>query len=567
MNEGYDRNINMTSDLPAPSKTSPVSSINEISMDHQDLKVSDKQRTKDSMISKTKSTKGKDSKSKTKSDVKSLPAPKVEKEHDDSKDIPSPAPNTSVSATEVEDEEVRLAMEMALAAAQNPKLTPAEIRELVGERNKQAKIVDEFSQKKKEEIEREKQEEVDEAQKRWDEKKEVAINWWQAKSLAVKESVEQLTEAAMKKAEEMKHNAEMRLYADQIKKDPEHIELRKKIKVLRKVYKAHRLQGNRVETRHQFKRQRMEKKLLQVCDKLNKTQRLLTHSSYNVQEYLKAMMKSSKKWRKKGTDEELMLEAQLCRNMHQMLALEKQKVKGKKSQREMKKYLQRCKGWLTDKKAFCEMNQMTLEATSSSMKVLYEDIIFRQDELIKRLKADDEFKDIDLSEVDVSNARMPILPSARTSERFSQLNAMKGLPIKDSIRIKKDASLKDTQNHTSTSRPELYVIAKDDGSVSSALSDPDEPLNVIDEKNNNKFISDEDSSSQYNFGSDAPWKVTSNSSVSSKKSASSRNPSPERRAVALPPDPIEEEDELDNIASKSNLPKYEEEKKTESTGN
>jgi hypothetical protein len=483
--------------------------------------------------------------------------------------------------TEIEDDEVRLAMEMALAAAQNPKMTVAEIRELVGERNKQVKIVNEFSQRKKHEEERKKQEVIEEAQKRWDEKREMAITWLQAKSMAVVETATQLTEAAVKQYEDMKLNAELSKYAEQIKNDSQTIELRKKIKVIRKVYKAHKLNGNRIETRHAFRRQRMEKRLLQICDKLNKTQKLFTHSSYNVQEYLKALIRASKKWRKKGTDEELMLEAQLCRNMHQMLALEKQKVKCKKNQREMKKYLQRCKGWLTDKKAFCEMNQMTLEATMHSMKVLYEDIIAKQDDLIQRLKESDEYTNVDLSDVDISHIRMPVLPSARNAERTARLLAMKGNGLNDSIKVKKD-SVKSGQ-HMNSSRSnldggsfhrtahDLYVTAHDDISVCSGLSDPDEPLNNIDShigvefpismiESNNKAgrghgggdgsigsNNYDDSDSKCDYGNDAPWMISSNASFLSAATDRKSLASCSLMKSMIPPDVIEEDDDEDNV--------------------
>jgi hypothetical protein len=277
-------------------------------------------------------------------------------------------------------------------------------------------------------------------------------------------------------------------------------------------------------------------------------------------------MRASKKWRKKGTDEELMLEAQLCRNMHQMLALEKQKVKCKKSQREMKKYLQRCKGWLTDKKAFCEMNQMTLEATIHSMKVLYEDIIAKQDDLIQRLKESDEFKDVDLSDVDLSHIRLPVLPSARDAERTARLMAMKGLPLNDSIRMKKEASVKSGNMNNSRGNldtgslhrrgPELYVTARDDVSVCSGLSDPDEPMNNIDHADfnitvigghesklsgSNRSIGDSDSN--FNFGNDAPWMTSCNASYRSSGTDMKSIESCSVMKAMITPDIIEEDEE------------------------
>jgi len=443
-------------------------------------------------------------------------------------DAGKPKPPALPEPDTEEDEEVRLAMEMAIAAAKHPHLSPQELQKLVGEKNAQAKIVEELARQKEEKLKLEKEKLKLEQEK----EKEENARAWQARK-------DSWWAAAAKKAEEIKDQAERHLYADQIKKDREIIETRKQFKVLKKTLKAHRLQGNRVETRHAFKRQRMEKKLMQTETKLRKTQKLFTHSSYNVQEYLKAMMKASKKWRKVGTDEELMLEAQLCRNMHQMLALEKQKVKSKKNTKEMKKYLQRCKGWLSDKKAFCEMNLMTLEATQHSMTLLYEDTLRRQDALIAKLKASEEFKDVDLSNVDLSHVKLPNFPSRE--DRSAAKDAMRGLPIQDSIRVKKShIGMKEAppltpeekaaqqkaleeartrqqlinqyhmakkQQQQQGNLPDLYVDTKDECSVSSRLSDPDASFN-----HGSFNHGEENSDSNYDFGNDAPWNVgTSNS--------------------------------------------------------
>jgi hypothetical protein len=443
-----------------------------------------------------------------------------------------------------EDEEFRLAMELAMAAAQNPHLSPEEIQKLVGTKNKQREMVDELTKQKQKDL----------AELR---KKESANGWWAA---------------AAKKAEEMKDRAERRLYAEVIRKDPGMMEMRKKMKILRKTLKAHRLQGNRVETRHAFKRQRMEKNLFQAEGTLSKTQHLFTNSSYNVQEYLKAMMKASKKWRKKGTDEELMLEAQLCRNMHQMLALEKQKVKGKKNTKELKKYLQRCKGWLSDKEAFCEMNLMTLEATQSSIHFLLDDTLKRHDTLIEKFKNSDEFKDVDLSKVDISHIKLPAFSLAKDIQRSESLRAMKGLPITDSIRVKKEhdersRASRQTQEEARVraieeaetrqrlvenyykskgqNQPELYVETKDDVSVSSRLSDPDASGN-------------HDSDSHFKFGNDGPW-VAGDSSLDAVEEDHQSVAEGSRTRALMPadgenldrPDRDQDEDSVDDKNQKS----------------
>lgn len=411
-----------------------------------------------------------------------------------------------------EDDEVRLAMEMALAAAQNPKLSATAIRKLVGETNKQAEIVNEVQKQK----EQRKREEREEARKRWMDHKEKAAAWWKG---AVSETATQLKDAAAHRAEVLKDQAERRLYADDIKRDETILAMRKKMRVLKKTLKAHRLQGNRVETRHVFKRQRMERKLLQIAEKLSKTQSLLTETNFNVHEYAKAMLRASKKWHKKGTDEELSLEAQLCRNMHQMLTIEKQKAKVKKETREVKKYLQRCKGWLDDKRALCEMHMMTLDATANSMLSLYEDALQRQDKLITKLKDSAEFKDTDLSEVDVSH--FDLLPKMAGPGAF--LCALRGLPIRDSLHKAKEQmqstkaafksstdvakSSKSVKTKHLNSQPELYIETKDDdASISSRLSDPDEPDGVaFGKKSFQDSISEGD---EFDFGSDAPWMTT-----------------------------------------------------------
>lgn len=298
---------------------------------------------------------------------------------------------------------------------------------------------------------------------------------------------------------------------------------------------------------------------MQTTDKLKKTHEVFTNSSYNVQEYIKAMMRASKKWRKIGSDDELLLEAQLSRNMHQMLALEKQKVQCKKNTKEMKKYLQRCKGWLSDKKAFCEMNIMTIDATQNSIMRLYEETLRRQDQLIQKYKSSEEFQNVDLSDVDLSHITIPNVSyihkkaatysstssvvSAEHASLHESFSAMRGLPINDSIRKKKgylDHSYHSENNanpvntdeprHTATSRrelleeyyknkkiveeqssstPELYVVAnKDDGSVSSQLSDPDASFNNGDTPDRNDVLaeeSDNDDDDDYAQNEDAPW--------------------------------------------------------------
>lgn len=449
-----------------------------------------------------------------------------------------------------EDEEVRLAMEMALAAMKNPKMKPDELRKLVLSQNaeqKQQEFIKQVEEKKKQQ----KLKEQEEAQQRWNDQKDSMFSW-----LVGTPTEEQLW--AQQKVR----------YADKIKNDQQVREARKAIKAKRKGLKALRLQGNRVETRHIFKRQRMEKHLLDVEESIDKHLRQFCHSkTFDATTYAKAMMKATKKWSKHNQteqnkpsetdDQALALEAQLCRNMHQMLALEKQKSKLKKSLKEIKKYLQRCKSWLSDKQALCELHMLTLDATQTSMKTIYEDTLNRQDAFIHKI----------LNENDKENARgafaedtfakgsglqallanVPLDVSQKYDELPSHsgpgatLNALRGLPFRDSFTLSKapsrdgksgrdDATREDIlasgddnhgQNGRSTSpgsrslrrrsgqKRELVIQTNDDASISSALSDPDEDLNGSGDgfAYGEQSISADSVSGKIAFGEDAPWLV------------------------------------------------------------
>ena len=410
-----------------------------------------------------------------------------------------PKQDDTLSPEEEQDEEIRLAMEMAMAAAQNPNLSPDELRKLVQGKNKQLDIVTEVEQVKQKELQERQQKEKQEAQERWEHKKENAWAWWNKKRAAV-----------ASKAEGLVFEAEKQYYAEEIKKDPQIIAIRKQMKICKKTLKAHKLQGNRVETRHTFKRRRMEKNLMDLRRKLRKQQHQLTHSSYGVHEYAKAMMRASRKWRKKGTKEELALEAQLCRNMHQMLAIEKQKAKAKKSHREIKKYLQRCKSWLQDKKAFCEMHMITLDATANSIKFLYEERLAKQDALIRKMLALEEFQGVDLSSVPTPHLDYPLEQAPGPS---AMLNALRGLPIRDSVRLTKEEMAKklSPEPAANAKKPEIFIEAKDDCSVSSNLSDPDGDFEPEQEEPMEDEGGDSDSDGGFNFGKDAPWNSNQNS--------------------------------------------------------
>jgi hypothetical protein len=265
----------------------------------------------------------------------------------------------------------------------------------------------------------------------------------------------------------------------------------------------------------------------------------------------------------------------------------------KKSTKEMKKYLQRCKGWLSDKKAFCEMNNMTLDATKHSIKHLYEETLFRQDALIARLIDSEEFKDLDVA-VAASEVKLHVdgAPgSART------LIALRGLPFRDSIRIKK----KDRHQQAVTSVPhpvddptgaprqlvanfpidspeqvlakvpvkrepvrqaapqrrELFVDMADNVSVNSNLSDPDEEgEQVFSEEQEAAKTGDasESENSDNNFGKDAPWRASL--SASSSLAETAKEDSKPLSLLATPESPtiLEEADHAVNASSSQEAP-------------
>jgi hypothetical protein len=162
----------------------------------------------------------------------------------------------------------------------------------------------------------------------------------------------------------------------------------------------------------------------------------------------------------------------------------------------MKKYLQRCKGYLSDKQALYEMNVMTLDATHTSMKALYEDTLKSQDALIAKLKSSGEFDGIDLEEVELANWKALSEADMIELGPSATLNALRGLPINDSVRMMKKKELSpeseeletngvqheeeeeqqqsNREDATAAGNVELYIETKDDNSVHSEVSDPDE---------------------------------------------------------------------------------------------
>lgn len=412
----------------------------------------------------------------------------------------SRVPDTIQEGEEEEDEEVRIALEMAIAAAKNPGMTPAQLREMVGKKNKQADIVDQIKKEKEQKAREDQEKAKEEATKKWNLLKDNMMS-------RLSHSITDGTNAIRAAAESIQTSAEKQIYAEAIKNDPQVYELRKKIKSVRKNLKAKRLAGNRVETRHRFKRHRMESSMLSSQERIEKARKLFVDTNFGLQEYGKAILRSSRKYKNGGTPEEEKLEALLCRNMHQMLSIDKQKAKMRKSNKEIKKYMQRCKSWISDKQALCEMNLMKLDATQSSMNALYEDTLARHDKLIEKLKNSDDYKEVNLADVDVSY--FDEIP--KNAGPRGMLCALRGLPFSDSIKMTKSSSGSSVKSSSRAQRKELIIQTSDDASVSSHLTDPDGDLN--------DFESLASAESGHGGVEDAPWNSASPSLNSPKKSS------------------------------------------------
>jgi len=330
--------------------------------------------------------------------------------------------------------------------------------------------------------------------------------------------------AAAERVENLKDQRERARYAEAIAKDKKINNLSKRKRFKKKALKAHRLQGHRTETRHVFQRQRLERNLIEIEQQIQKKQKEMLAIDYNVHTYAKAMMRASRKWKKhSSTDQELALEAELCRNMHQMLALQKQKAKQKKCLKENKKYLECSKSWLAEKKSFSEMNILTLQEAQDNMKALYQETVTRQNALIKSLlEASDEYKDVDLTKVAYKprKPRQLLINAHPYGGLMDAPSAIYGLHDEQKDRTPKQHSQQERHDHTSPSRPDNNDRTPSAVNEIETLSPPGGGRKelVIETKNNcvgdgcsiHSQLSDdaedlENSDSDFNFGNDAPW--------------------------------------------------------------
>lgn len=202
--------------------------------------------------------------------------------------------------------------------------------------------------------------------------------------------VKKTVEVVQQTVEDRKHQEEMNQiyekYKKEIKEDAEVKALNKKIKKLKGSLKVQRLNGDRTEKRNTFAREKEQKELDKKVQRLRKAIWTFANSSMNSHEYAKAMMRAAARLKRKGinvhkSEKALAMEAAVLRNMHRMLALQKQYTMSKRACDDVSSFIKRCKGWLDTKLASGEMGVMVLEATSKSMALLYKEIVDVQEEI------------------------------------------------------------------------------------------------------------------------------------------------------------------------------------------
>jgi len=195
------------------------------------------------------------------------------------------------------------------------------------------------------------------------------------------------TQAQRREAEELREIHEQ--YKEEIKNDPDIKALQKKIKKIKKNLKVQRLNGDRIQKRHFFERQKEQKTLDANTARLQKAIWTFSNSSMNSHEYAKAMMRASARLARKGfkvhkSEKALAMEAAVLRNMHRMLAVQKQYTMSKRACTDVESFIKRCKGWLDNKLADGEMCIMVLEATAKSMGIMYLETVEVQDAIMPK---------------------------------------------------------------------------------------------------------------------------------------------------------------------------------------
>jgi len=180
-------------------------------------------------------------------------------------------------------------------------------------------------------------------------------------------------------------------YKEEIKQDEQIRALNKKIRKIKKNLKVQRLNGDRTQKRNAFARNKEQQALDQKTSRLQKSIWTFANSSMNSHEYAKAMMRASARLQRKGfnvhkSEKALAMEAAVLRNMHRMLAIQKQYTMSKRACNDVTSFIKRCKGWLDNKLADGEMCIMVLEATSKSREILYQEVLAVQLTLIPKFE-------------------------------------------------------------------------------------------------------------------------------------------------------------------------------------
>jgi hypothetical protein len=204
------------------------------------------------------------------------------------------------------------------------------------------------------------------------------VGW--GKKLQQVEWIQKTVEVVQAEVANRKEQEELReineKYKEEIKKDPDIKALQKKIKKIKANLKVQRLNGDRIGKRNSFQRVKEQKELDKKTSRLQKAIWTFSNSSMNSHEYAKAMMRASARLQRKGmkvhkSEKALAMEAAVLRNMHRMLAIQKQYTMAKRACIDVESFIKRCRGWLNNKLADGEMGIMVLEATSKSMAILY----------------------------------------------------------------------------------------------------------------------------------------------------------------------------------------------------
>ena len=219
------------------------------------------------------------------------------------------------------------------------------------------------------------------------------VGW--GKKLQEVEWVQKTVQALQDNVANQQELAELReiheTYKEQIKADEKIKALNKKIKKIKKNLKVQRLNGDRTEKRNTFQRSKEQAALDARTSRLQKAIWTFANSSMNSHEYAKAMMRASARLKRKGfnvhkSEKALAMEAAVLRNMHRMLAIQKQYTMSKRACSDVSSFIKRCKGWLDNKLADGEMCIMILEATSKSREILYQEVVDVQEALIPKFQ-------------------------------------------------------------------------------------------------------------------------------------------------------------------------------------